>query len=187
LSDWIGGMDSLSETKDLEAIRSSWIQVFETNEPFQWPFQQHFEAGRLFYPTDGYHLTEEQYRSIVAASRAIGEDALVLSIVESENLEFLDRTWGHWAGGIPSYSQYVELPLTLENALYSRNGEWGVLISHEMHALVSGSERFLAALGREYSAWSSDLRLLREAWSNTPNNEWVESTVSHCQTQKANG
>lgn len=79
----------------------------------------------------------------------------------------------------PSYEDYSQLSLTLENAIYSRDGNWGVLISHEMHALIAGSREFMTALDEQYRGWSNDLRLLREAWSENPNGGWLEPTISH--------
>jgi len=70
------------------------------------------------------------------------------------------------------------LPLTLENALYSREGRWGVLISHEMHALIAGSEGFMNALTKQYPGWTNDVQLLREAWAGNPNGEWLEAIVN---------
>lgn len=167
------------EATDLSAIRSAWEHVFRSNDPFAWPFRPEFTVGRIFYPTDGYHLTKPQFMAIGGALRRAGERGFFLSAVESEGLSFLERSWGHWACESLSYNDYCQLPLTLENAIYSRAGNWGVLISHEMHALISGSREFMTALARQYRGWSSDLRQLREAWSESPNAGWLEPTISH--------
>jgi len=119
-----------------------------------------------------------QYSALVSAIQAVGETGFLLSVAESEGQSFLDRDWGHWSCDLPPYEAYSALDLTLENALYSRDGHWGVLISHEMHALVGGTEAFVAALDGCYRGWGDDLRMLREAWSDNPNGDWLESTLS---------
>ncbi len=171
-------MTDVIETTDLPAIRSAWRRVFSTNDAFAWPFRGAFEVGRVFYPTDGCHLSTEQYSALVGAIEKVGETAFFLSVVESEKLTFLDRNWGHWSCDLPSYEEYCELDLTLENALYSKDGRWGVLISHEMHALIGGTEVFMTALGDHYQGWANDLRKLRDAWSDNANANWIEPTIS---------
>ena len=163
---------------DLAAIRAAWRRVFSTNDAFSWPFRETVEIGRVFYPTDGCHLARGQYSALVDAIQSVGETGFLLSVVESEGLSFLDRDRGHWSCDLPPYEEYSALDLTLENALYSKGGHWGVLISHEMHALVGGTVDFMAALDDRYREWGDDLRMLREAWSDNPNGNWLESTLS---------
>jgi len=162
----------------LAVIRAAWRRVFSANDAFSWPFRETIEVGRVFYPSDGCHLTRGQYSALVDAIQCAGETGFLLSVVESEGLSFLDRDWGHWSCDLPSYGEYSALNLTLENALYSKDGHWGVLISHEMHALVGGTETFMTALDDRYRGWGDDLRMLREAWSDNPNSDWLESTLS---------
>lgn len=69
------------------------------------------------------------------------------------------------------------MPLGLENALYSRNGTWGVLISHEMHALIGGNEEFMTALSEQHPRWAEDLSRLREYWAENQNATWLEDVV----------
>ena len=166
------------ETTNLAAIRPAWELVFCSNDPFTWPFRPQFASGRIFYPTDGYHLTEQQFLAIGEALRQTGETGFFISIVESEKLSFLDRSWGHWVCERLSYEEYCQLPLSLETAIYSRKGRWGVLISHEMHAMIAGSAEFMAAVSGEYQEWANDLRLLQEAWSGNPNANWLERVTS---------
>ncbi len=170
-------MTGVIETTDLPAIRSAWRRVFKTNDAFTWPFGQEFEVGRVFYPTDGCHLTIEQYSAVLGAIQRVGERTFFLSVVESEELAFLDREWGHWSCSIPSYQEYCDRHLTLENALYSKDGRWGVLISHEMHAVIGGTKAFMTALDDHYQGWADDIRMLRDAWSDNANATWLEPTL----------
>jgi len=170
-------MSRVNESHDTSAIRSSWERIFSTNNPFGWPFCAKFDFCRIFYPTQGYHLSRNQYSVVIDVLDAIGENRFLISIVESDGLSFLDRNWGHWLCTRPSFEEYLDIPLTLENALYSESGRWGVLISHEDHALIGGDESFMRALGERYVRWADDLWKLRDAWSNNPNAEWLESLI----------
>lgn len=172
-------MKSIREARDLETVRCAWSRIFKTNDPFVWPFQPGFEVGRLFYPTDGYHLTEPQYQALASAIAQSGDDECLISTTESDGTSFLDRSSGHWVCGASAYEEYCSLALTLENALYSRAGRWGVLISHEQHALIAGTSRFLTALTARYSKWTENALAIREAWSCHPNADWLEEVLSH--------
>ncbi len=174
----VNEMPDVVEATDLRAIRSAWQQVFSTNDAFTWPFRGNYEGGHIFHPTDGYHLTREQYSALVDAAHRTGESSFFLSLVEPEGLSFLDRGWGHWSCGLPSYEEYYELDIPLENALYSKDGRWGVLISHEMHAVIGGTRAFMAALDDYYQGWANDIRMLREAWSGNANATWLEPIIS---------
>ncbi|MEQ8767160.1 MAG: hypothetical protein RL885_24835 [Planctomycetota bacterium] len=172
-------MSSIRKTHDLEEVRSAWDRIFRTNDPFEWPFRTGFQAGRVFYPTDGYHLSESQYQALCASIAQSGEREFCISITESEGPDLLGRTWGHWLWEMPSYGEYAGLSLTLENALFSRAGRWGVLISHEQHALVTGCPQFLTALSAHDPSGPSDLLRLREAWSDYPRAGWLGKVLSH--------
>jgi hypothetical protein len=165
------------ETTSLSVIQTAWNQTFCSNDPFSWPFRSSIAAGCIFYPTDGYHLTEQQFSTVVEAVKQIGETSFFLSIVESEGLSFLDRDWGHWKCTNPTYEEYCQLPLTLENSIYSTVGKWGILISHEMHALIAGSIEFITLIAKQYGELEDDLYLLRKSWAGNMNRNWVDEII----------
>lgn len=174
---WSRKLSRLNEITDVLAVRPAWLRLFSTNDAFVWPFNEAIEIGRVFYPVDGCHLTRRQYSALLSAIRSVGETCFFLSIIESEGLSFLDRDWGHWSCALPSYEEYCALHITAENAMYSKEGRWGLVISHEMHALVGGSETFVAALDKHYRGWGEDLCQLREAWSGNENAGWLEPMI----------
>lgn len=93
---WINEMTGVFESTDLAAIRSAWQGVFATPDAFSWPFKGAVGTGGFFFPTDGYHLTREQYMALVSAIQSIGETGFLLSVVEGEGPGFLERTEWHW-------------------------------------------------------------------------------------------
>jgi hypothetical protein len=175
-------MKRIRALTDLPFIRSAWQEVFKTNDPFCWPFQSKIPTARIFFPTDGYHLTPQQYSALTNALRQCGESAFCLSVVEAVELTFLDRWSGHWKCDLPTYAEYRELPLGLENTLYSESGSWGVLISHEMHAFIGGSAAFMSMVGDSYPNWDEDLGALKAEWSANPNAGWLEPVVPRLAT-----
>ncbi|MEM6454567.1 MAG: hypothetical protein AAF772_05700 [Acidobacteriota bacterium] len=165
-----------------KVVRSAWEEIFNSNDPFVWPFRSQFLEGRLAYPTDGYHLTKEQFLAVSAASKELGEEGFYLSVTESEGLSFLDRPWGHWLSNTSTYEKYAELSLPLENAMYSRQGRWGAIVSHEMHALIAGPPRFLSALDARYPSWEMDMNALRSDWPSGVDMDWLAQMTSMLRT-----
>ena len=177
-------MSDITEISDPEEVEAAWRRVFLSNDAFSWSFREEAWAGRVFYPTDGYALTAEQYRQLVSAVRAAGEQEFLLSVVESEALTFLERSWGHYRCRVGTpYDEYRDLNLTLENALYSARGTWGVLISHEEHALLAGIAEIIAALDRMHESWQDDIRRLRAMWEGNENAGWVEPVADRVISQ----
>jgi len=167
----------IASVESLE-IAAAWKGAFRSNDPFSWPFGEDMEMGRIFYPTDSFHLTRPQYSALLASIHGIGEAGFYMSVVESEGLVFLERSWGHWTCDMPSYEEYSAIDLCLESALYSRNGNWGILISHEMHAIIGGSKSFIGALDKKYLDWAEDLLQFEDYWFGNPNRDWVDSILS---------
>jgi len=159
--------------EDPKVAASAWREVFNSNDPFGWPFEPSIKRGCLFFPTDGLHLTRQQYSALMVAIAAAGEPGFFVSIVESEGLGFLHRSSGHWWLQAPSYEEYSAMNLTLENALYSAHGNWGIVVSHESHAVVGGTAPIVESVSRHYGCSASDYLSLRDQWSGNPNSEWI--------------
>jgi hypothetical protein len=157
-------------------LRQAWERVFLANDPFAWSFAPSIAQGRVFYPTDGCHLTEAQFRAVVSAARGCGPGSCYLSVIESA-VDFLARPSGHWRCDSPTYNEYSALCLTLENAIYATDGSWGLVISHEEHAVVGGPPLFLARVDAQYGAAEHDVQRLRATWRGHPDASWVESIV----------
>jgi hypothetical protein len=167
--------DAITPIVDVEPLRRGWRGIFASTDPFDVPFRSDVSACMIFYPTEGYHLTEAQYAAVTGAARQAGETRFVLSVVEYAG-DFLQKG-DHWACAYPEYQAYASLPLGLENALYSERSRWGVLVSHEGHAMVGGSDDFIRRVRELYPDWQADVARLREDWRENPNGAWVEITL----------
>ncbi len=158
------------------SVLGAWQSVYLARDPFSWPYREGL-VGCLCYPTYGYHLTELQYQALLNAIKRIDEDGFFISIVESREPESLAEDSNHWSCELPPYADYADLPIVLENAIYSKLGTWGVIISHELHALVGGSEVFVDALRESYGQCDEDVIRLNEEWSGNPNSAWLGSIM----------
>lgn len=155
-------MSKIRELEYSEKIDKKWRQVFIGNDPFKDPFSKSVTSRIIFYPTYGYHLTEAQYRAFSAALRRMGISEFYLSIIEFSGA-FLEKG-RHWFCELPSYKQYLQLPLTLENCIYSKEGIFGIMISHEDHAWIGGKGEFVNTVKAEYKTWKNDIRNFEKHW-----------------------
>ncbi len=168
-------MENINVITDVSSLRQSWERIFITTDPFTFPFRSSIQRCVIFYPTEGYHLTEAQFKAMTAAARTIGEEGFVISVVEYAEDFF--KQGDHWWCQFPSYEDYLNLPLVLENAIYSIKGNWGIVISHEDHGVVGGTEEFINQVREQYPQASSDIVDLKEAWQDNPNNDWIQNIL----------
>jgi len=155
-------MSAIEEVPDATPLRKLWSCVFASNDPFSDPFQRTVQARVLLYPTYGYHLSEDQYEALTEACRELGETSFFVSIVEYAGDFFAEGK--HWYCEIPSYKEYLTIPLVLESAIYSGEGTFGMILSHEDHAILGGTSHFIEAMKLHYAQWPEDRRRLKAEW-----------------------
>jgi len=155
--------------------RSSWQRVFKSNDPFANPFQETIESRMLMYPTYGFHLDEEQFRALMLTMNDIEVDRFFISVVEHSG-DFLSDG-EHWLCSYPTYRQYLSIPLVLENTMLAEDGSFGLMISHEDHALVGGTFDFIDCLKARYARWRKDQSLMVSEWDEDVSGPIISSLV----------
>lgn len=165
-------MTAIRKISKPDYLRRIWDSVFTSDDPFGWPFRSNIHEPLVFHPTDGYHLSVEQYAAVLRAAKTIGDSEFIVSITEGEG-DVIERG-EHWACKCPAYSDYLGLPLVLENSVYSPTSRWGLMVSHEQHAVVGGSVTFIKIVRNVYPSWRDDLRELKETWKANPNSGWLD-------------
>lgn len=164
----------ITSIDDKEWIRSSWESVFVSKDPFSNPFRSPDFSLILFYGLEGYHLSHTQYQAILEAIAALNESEFLISHIEYEEDFILQGE--HWLCSDPStYTEYIKVPIYVENALYSQKGTWGAILSHEDHAVVGGSSQFVETVKEHYPQWEEDRRELFAYWEGNPNGAWLEA------------
>lgn len=140
--------------------------VCERHDPFADPFSIRVPIRCLFFPTNGYSLTEPQVIALFAAHNAVNSSPIVvlpseLAQADWENLGCweLETVADYWA----LQSQGI---FALENTLVDRNGSWGMQMSQESHALIGCSSEFANALLRAYPSLGAEHRAFESHWHN---------------------
>ncbi len=140
-------------------------KIFKNSDPFSNVYNPTVSSKLLLFKTDGYFLTELQFSALKEAIKTYEESEIYISITEHEFEDF--NSSDHWIINIDvSYEEYIQMPIYLENAIYSKGGKWGVIISHEDHALVGGDNGFIEKFKSIYLNYSKDIEDFKLYWKN---------------------
>ncbi|QIB70558.1 hypothetical protein Ami103574_15210 [Aminipila butyrica] len=182
---------TLSESS-FDRIAKSYFNVFSGNNPFEDCFKKEIEKVELLYPVDGYYMTRKQYTALkIALSNLYIDEEVYISEIEKEaigdifkqNCDVSKYELKHWSFDLStSYDEYMQIDVNVENAIYSSQGRWGIIISHEEHAVIGGSIEFLDEFKAKYPEFNSSLNNFQAHWEYNKNNynsdmEWYNRFI----------
>lgn len=147
----INRRDNISELKKI------FSKVFINNDPFGRMFNSSISEKIILYPTDGYYLSKKQFFALINTMRILGETTFFLSEIEGKVFFNESTSDQHLEFSIDTqYAEYERNIIIFENALYSTQGAWGILISHEQHAVLGGHKEFMEVFKRFYPDFMKD-------------------------------
>lgn len=141
-------------------VFSSFHRVFEHKDPFSSEGVTSLPIRVVLFPTDGYHLTETQFNAMKSAAKAIDETYFYVCETEVEYLEKANT----WLCDSPTYAEYSSVFVGIENAVFSADSHWGLIISHELHALLVCNDVFWENFRRAYPTLNKDYLEFVEYW-----------------------
>jgi hypothetical protein len=166
----LDGARPLYDTEWREDALPALRRIFDSDDPFRPQINSSLEGRALLFPVS-YCLTEAQLKALgQAASTTTGDNGFFYTPTEGETVSLqvrrpdgrgsamldpaimnLARQW--W---IPfdDWESYADTGPHTDNALFSAAGAWGVLVSHEDHAVVAGSAAFVDALLQSWPAYT---------------------------------
>lgn len=163
------------------------MPVFRSADPFDEPFQDDIAQRLIFYPT-WYELEDADYAALAESAASLGETSAFISLIEGYKGEHFEQ-WDHWLIDLhPRPYHYLgQLGwLTLmENAIYSVNGSWGILISHEQHAVIGGANLFMETFKRQAAGAEDQVQEFLSTWRNNRDQwrecklDWLPGLLSH--------
>lgn len=117
-------------------------------DPFGEPFASHVETRLIIYeywyfPSDGL------LDAIRSECRREGEESIFLTRLGHSSFIGDTQDWQdpyYLEISLSSLEEYKNNSLPLENIIYSRQGDWGIVGSHEQHGVVGGSREFISAI-----------------------------------------
>lgn len=160
-------MERVQKADDISRLKNAFHCVFSKSDPFSDPFHKTLSERVLIFPTKGYYLQENQFHALM---KTIGESTFFVSESEGDSFNLSqdfhsELSAQHWiAENTVSYEGYQSMPLVVENALYSPQGEWGLQISHEDHAILAGNSLFIDSFKEAYPEWKEDKDKFHQYW-----------------------
>ena len=179
-------VSSIHTPAGLERARAAFYSVFQVPDTFGAAFQERIVRRDLIYPV-GFCLDGEEFAALGRAASELGQRGVFISTTEGHKLgEF--SSWSHWEVDLESYPygglQKLGFVPLVENAIYSQKGDWGLVISHEQHALVGGPPDFVERLKSSFPGPSDHLAEFLEYWKENRGRfnadvSWIEPFLSH--------
>lgn len=172
-------------------LKNEFYKVFKGVNPFSEVFNEIITERLIIYPTDGCYLSDDQFNAVIKAAIAVGDDTIYISEIESKSDCFgTTEICGmhqcrHWVvENSISIEEYLEIPLVIENAIYSSQGKWGLIISHEDHAVLGGTHEFIENFKMNYESWNDDIHVFEKEWEKNKqkyksNLDWLPILISH--------
>jgi hypothetical protein len=177
-------MRALLEAEFRSEAKRAFESVFSSSNPFEAPFAAPVESRALLFPMH-YTMEKPLARAIRKAAMQLNEGSFYLSVLERPAADEQDRAY-HWHLGFNELDRYESLayPFVLENAVYSDRGTWGIMFSHEHHALLGGPAHFVQEVTKKLSASEKQMQNFVEAWKHNherfgSNLDWLRPLLQH--------
>jgi hypothetical protein len=178
---------------DISNLRETFYKVFNSLSPFDPAGRDEFPVRAVLYPTSVYYLEVEQFQALMHALGECGEREFYISMVEWEPES---RVWdtkenSHWLCLNPAFEEYEKISLYIENAMYSVSGLWGILQSHEEHALLVCHDELWESFQKHYPNWRQDYVEFIEYWKEVEDRDvdvgWLKPFLAHLTKSPAVG
>lgn len=173
---------------DLNALKKAFSNIFTSANPFEAAATSELSARVVLYPTNLYYLDEEQFRALMAAITILDEAKFYISFTELKDAPFTaggpKGEIANWECEKLTYEEYLSIDLFMENAIYSASGTWGILLSHELHALFVSSDGFWNNFSKNYRNWKRDIQDFVKLWERWKVNRgvdisWLPTLLNH--------
>lgn len=153
-------------------------KVFQNCDPFSPMISDSVPIRVVLFPTDSYHLASKQFAALIKALDFEPKKAFYVSEIEQAN-PF--STGKHWLCDTPTFDEYTHLPTGVENAIYSVNGAWAILLSHELHGLLACNHTFWNKFKENYPNVNEDqvefIRYWKEVEDDGTSVDWMPDFV----------
>ncbi|MMZ54642.1 hypothetical protein D1872_164670 [compost metagenome] len=182
-------MVEVANQNDLDTMQNQFYKVFKNTDPFGELFHDSIEHRLILCPVKQYRLNKDQYHALLQATKAEGDTIFYITETELEDCfsiaepHFIQpRSWQ--CSLQLSFDDYDDNWFYLENTIYSPNGKWGLMISHEDHAVLGGSKLFIDTFTQYYAEWSEGYDNFIKMWDENKKlynlkYDWIDGFLKH--------
>lgn len=171
---------------DFGLLKESFYRVFKSHNPSEPAGREELPIKAVLFMTDSYHLEQHQFYALANTLRARGESEFFITETEGAGDPFdpTNPKRGSWICVNPTFAEYAGVPTGIENAVYSKSGSWGILLSHELHGLLVCGHQFWSTFQKWYPLWEHDVKEFVEFWraneeEHGSEHEWLRPLLSH--------
>jgi hypothetical protein len=105
-------------TQSNDAIANAFSSVFVRPGCWRWSFAPSIDSAMVFYPSGVEVLSVQQFDLLTEFRRARDDTVAFVSTIEQ--VETYSEIAEHWALRFPTYMEYKDAMIALENAILSR-------------------------------------------------------------------
>jgi hypothetical protein len=134
-------MKAISEDEFRERLAPIFDSIFARPDPFNEPFAPDIKPRLLLYGFR-YSLHDPWTSPFIESVKDLEQEGFYASILNRPGPEDQSIPY-HWYVPLSDIKDYGERIGAAENAIYSTVGGWGIICSHEDHALIGGSEKMI--------------------------------------------
>ncbi len=164
----------------IETIHKVFNSIFKSDDAFEKMFHENIKGKILLYRTNGCTLNKKQFTALMKTVNTFGESTCYLAVIEggflanaTDKNDIYDSTPKEISTNI-SYEDYCKYRLMRNNALFSKQGTWGIIISHEDHAVIGGSVKFIKKFKTFYHDLAKNVKKFIEHWEYCKENYNVD-------------
>ena len=144
--------------------------IFQTVKEVVYPTEMSAKGYLIFYPTEGYHLTEKQYDLFMSSINELG----LLENIVNFDIEFIDDSVELEQDEIRditdfSYGDYEDITLLFENCIMDRELRWSICIYQDYWGIIYGVNYLLDELLQKYDFMYDLEQFKREIMSDIGN------------------
>lgn len=152
----------VKSSQELHSARNAFVKVFKSSDTFSDPFQPEIEEKIILYH-ELYQLDEEHYYALSEITNELYDSNVAfISVTEGRQEKGFheDRSWIIDLRRYP----YEDFSLTeknlmalMETAIYSTQGQWGIVFSEYGHAIMGGSHLFMDSFKKKIPEMQNEI------------------------------
>ena len=188
-------MQTLTEAEYLSQAEPKLRQVFVHDDPFTRPFMSGV-AERLIVAPYKYFIEPPLTDAVIKAASSIGDQGCYLSLLWRNKdgtepahwyiplSEFHDAYFGdETSSRIACENSFFGLS---ESAIYSSQGRWGIIVTHEWFGLLGGTPEFISAIRssvpnieQQVLKFLEHIKHCKESYGAGATLDWVRPLLIH--------